>query len=146
MRKTNQAGVDLIKHFEGFQSEAYRDPIGVITVGYGHTNATFPHAVMGMVITESQAQEYLINDLNVTEQGVESLVKVPLTDNQFSSLVSFAFNLGLGNLKNSTLLKLLNSGDYIGARNQFVNWDKAGGKILNGLLARRRAEADLFAL
>lgn len=145
MRKTNQAGIDLIKHYEGFQSEAYRDPVGVVTIGYGHTASTLPHAVMGMVITESQAQEYLVNDLSLTEQGVEDAVKVPTTDNQFSSLVSFAFNLGLGNLKSSTLLKLLNSGDYIGAKNQFVNWDKAGGKVLNGLLARRRAEADLFS-
>lgn len=144
MRKTNQAGIDLIKHFEGFEPEAYKDSVGVVTIGYGHTSATYPHAVMGMEITESQAEEYLLNDLSTTESQVETNVTVPLTDNQFSSLVSFTFNLGVGNLRSSTLLKLLNKGDYAGAAKQFLLWDKAGGKVLNGLVARRRAEQDLF--
>lgn len=78
------------------------------------------------------------------EKGVSDLVKVPLNQNQFDALVSFAFNLGLGNLKSSTLLKKLNASDYIGASKEFERWNRAGGKVLNGLTRRRIAERDLF--
>lgn len=141
MRKTNQAGVDLIKGFEGLRLAPYKDPVGLLTVGYGHL--VKPGEQFG-TLTEAEAEDLLRNDLRDAESAVERLVKVPLTDNQHAALVSFTFNCGGGNLEKSTLLKKLNAKDYAGAGFEFLKWNKAGGKILAGLVRRRRAEMELF--
>lgn len=146
--KINDAGVALIKKAEGLRLQAYPDPAhgwAVPTIGYGHTSAAGePTVVRGMSITAKQADEILRRDLGQYEQAVEDAVTVPLNENQFSALVSFTFNLGAGNLGSSTLLKKLNAGDYAGAANEFLKWNKAGGKVLAGLNARRAAERTLF--
>ena len=137
---TSQNGIDLIKHFEGCELYAYKCPAGVWTIGYGHTKDVEP----GMQITEDDAHNMLVEELNEYETYVNTLVSVPLNQNQFDALVSWVYNLGGGNLKASTLLKVLNSGDYEGVPAQIMRWNKAGGKVLEGLTRRRQAEADLF--
>jgi GH24 family phage-related lysozyme (muramidase) len=112
----------------------------VWTIGYGHTKTAEP----GMVITEAQAEELLREDLAEFEEAVTEAVEVSINSNQFSALVSFCFNLGAGSLFQSTLLKLLNQGDFQGAADQFPRWDKAGGQALEGLTRRRKAERALF--
>lgn len=138
--KTNDAGIELIKKFEGLYLKAYQDPIGIWTIGYGHTGGV----KAGQKITAAEAEALLRVDLLTAEGDVARLVKVPLTPNQHAALVSFAFNLGGGNLAKSTLLKRLNAKDYLGAANEFPKWNKAGGKILSGLVKRRAAEQRLF--
>lgn len=138
--KTSQEGIDLIKKHEGVRLHAYRDSVGIPTIGYGHTGGV----KMGDVITQEQADAFLVQDLQDAEEGVIDAVNVEITQGQFDALVSFVFNLGINNLKNSTLLKLLNSGDYEGAANQFKRWTYAGGKQLAGLVIRRNDEAKLF--
>lgn len=139
--KISQTGVNLIKEFEGLRLTPYQDSVGVWTVGYGSTGK---HVVPGKSITNKQAEDLLKEDLARFEDCVTKMVLVPIGQNQFDALVSFAFNLGCGNLASSTLLKLLNAGDYAGAAAQFVRWNKAGGKVLAGLTRRREAEAALF--
>lgn len=139
--RISQKGLNLIKEFEGLELRAYKDSVGVVTIGYGSTG---PHVSMGMTITADQAEALLKNDVSRFEKGVMDLVTVPITQNQFDALVSFSFNLGLGNLKASTLLRKLNSLDYVGAANEFPRWNKAGGKALAGLTRRREAEKKLF--
>ncbi|GLU31193.1 lysozyme [Trinickia caryophylli] len=139
--KTNQAGLALIKQFEGLRLIAYQDVVGVWTIGYGHTGSD---VTPGLVITQSQADQMLCGDLAGFETGVSKLVTVALNENQFSALVSFSYNLGLGNLGSSTLLRLLNAGDYQGAAAQFPRWNRAGGKVYDGLTKRRLAEQALF--
>lgn len=138
--KTSQRGIDLIKSFEGCELRAYKDAVDVWTIGYGHTVGVKE----GDVITQAQAGRMLADDLVIYEQGVQSLVKRTLTQGQFDALVSFAFNVGLGALGKSTLLRLLNSGDYASASQQFARWNKAGGRVLSGLTRRREAERALF--
>lgn len=143
--RTSDRGIALIKAHEGLRLQAYQDPVGVWTIGFGHTTAAGPPAVTkGMKITEAGAEAILRDDLRKFEGYVTSAVHVPLTQEQFDALVSFTFNLGPGNLKTSTLLRKLNSGDYLGAADQFLRWDKAGGKTLRGLTKRREAERALF--
>lgn len=139
-QQINQEGLNLIKEFEGLSLTSYKDPVGIWTIGYGHIKTAKP----GMVITEKQAEDLLRADLKEAEQAVNKFVQVPLNSNQFSALVSFVFNLGAGNFKSSTLLRELNKGNYIGASVQFERWVYAGGKILNGLIRRRKAESKLF--
>ena len=143
-RHITQDGVDLIKHFEGLYLAAYKDPVGIWTIGYGHTVLTHKDGTVyaGRKITEKEAEELLRYDMSVFEDRVSSLVKVPLEDNEFNALVSFDFNTG--GLGKSTLLKKLNSGDYDGAADEFLKWDKAGGKVLAGLTRRRKSERKLF--
>ena len=136
----SETGIQLIKKFEGCVLKAYKCPAGIWTIGYGHTSGVKE----GQAITREQAEELLIQDLRPFEIGVNNLVNVPLNQNQFDALVSFCYNLGTGNLKNSTLLKLLNKGDYNGAAEQFDRWVYAGGKKLNGLVKRRAEEKKLF--
>lgn len=138
--KTSQNGINLIKKFEGCRLTAYRDAVGVPTVGYGHTRGV----KMGQKITAAQAENYLKQDLETFEKGVDSLVKVKINQNQFDALVSFAYNLGLGNLKNSDLLKYVNKKDFKNAAKEFPLWVHAGGKMLQGLVTRRAAERALF--
>jgi len=138
--KTSQKGIDLIKHFEGCELNAYKCPAGVWTIGYGHIKGVQE----GDVITEQQADEMLVEELNEYENYINTLVTVPLNQNQYDALVSWVYNLGSSNLNSSTLLKVLNSGDYTGVPEQIMRWNKAGGKVLEGLTRRRQAEADLF--
>lgn len=140
-RQINQAGLDLIKSFEGLRNKAYKDIVGVLTIGYGHTGSDFNKDTEW---TDEECEEALKKDLARFEQGVEKLVKVPLSDNQFAALVSFAYNLGLGNLGSSTLLKLVNKQQYDAAAPEFLKWCRAGGKIVAGLQRRREAERTLF--
>lgn len=134
-------GVKLIQQFEGLRLKAYQDAVGVWTIGYGHTG---PDVTPGLVISQAQADALLARDLSRFEAGVTRLALVPLNQNQFDALVSFSYNLGLGSLQNSTLLRLLNQRDYAGAAAQFPRWNKAGGKVLPGLTRRRAAEQALF--
>lgn len=145
MNKINKESLSLIKEFEGLELEAYADPVGVWTIGYGHTAAAGPPAPKkGMKITVQQAEALLLNDLVKYENAVRKYVKVPLNDNQYGALVSFTYNLGPGNFANSTLLRRVNAKDFVGAAREFGKWNKAKGKILKGLTRRRAAEAALF--
>lgn len=137
----NDAALELIKRHEGLRTTAYKCPAGVWTIGYGHTSGVRK----GMRCTETQAEVWLMDDLRESEQAVDYLVKVPLTDNQRGALVSFVFNVGAGNFAASTLLRKLNAGDYASAADEFRRWNKASGKVLVGLTRRRAAEAELFS-
>ena len=138
--KISQEGLSLIKKFEGCELNAYKCAAGVPTIGYGST-----HGIeMGMSISKSRAEELLLEDIAKFEEHVKNNVKVPLNQNQFDSMVSWTFNLGGGNLKSSTLLKVLNGMDYTDVPNQIKRWNKANGKVLEGLIRRREAEALLF--
>ena len=137
----SQDGINLIKNFEGCRLEAYQYSAGVWTIGYGHTGSD---VYKGLTITQEKAESLLKSDLIVHCNNVEKLVKVKLNQNQFDSLVSFEYNTGYGNFSSSTLLKLLNKGDYAGAAGQFERWVYAGGKVLAGLQKRRKAEKELF--
>jgi GH24 family phage-related lysozyme (muramidase) len=139
-RSINAAGLALIKEFEGLRLTAYQDSVGVWTIGWGTTSGV----TEGMTITEAQAEEFLKQDLIYFEDEVSRLVKVAIDDNEFSALVSFAYNLGSDALANSTLLKLLNRGNHVAAAAEFEKWDKAGGAVLSGLERRRKAERSLF--
>ena len=140
-KSTSQRGIDLIKLFEGLRLTAYQDMVGVWTIGYGHTG---PDVKAGLTITQQQAEQLLINDLARFNNGVNALVTVKINQNQFDALISFSYNLGLGSLQQSTLLRLLNAGNFQAAADQFPRWDRAGGKEVAGLLARRNAERALF--
>ncbi|WP_254493835.1 lysozyme [Bartonella sp. B1099] len=146
MRKISQEGLALIKQWEGLRLNAYKDAIGVWTIGYGHTNsAGKPFVRKGMTITEKQAEELLCKDLRQFENAVERTVTVSLTDEQFAALVSFCYNVGTTAFCNSTLLKKLNQGEYEAVPAELQKWTKAGGKRLQGLVHRRVAEAGLWA-
>jgi GH24 family phage-related lysozyme (muramidase) len=139
--KISQKGIDLVKSFEGGPFlEAYRDPVGIWTIGYGTTSGV----KAGMRITKTQAEQYLREDLNQFERAVKDNVKVPLNTEQFSALVSFTYNVGEGALASSTLLRFLNQGDYQGAADEFLRWNKGGGQELPGLTRRRNAERSMF--
>lgn len=143
-RQINRAGLDLIKDYEGLRLTAYPDPGtggAPYTVGFGHTG---PDVTPRTKITKDKAEELLIADLATAERTVESLVKVPLTDNQFAALVSFVFNCGAANFRSSTLLRRLNDGDYSCVPMQLARWNRATGKVLPGLTRRRAAEAVLW--
>ncbi|MGV3621975.1 MAG: glycoside hydrolase family protein [Archangium sp.] len=139
--KLGQAGLNLIKEFEGLRLTAYRDPVGVLTIGYGHTGSDVKP---GMTISQQRAEQLLKNDTGWAQKAVRDTVKVPLTQGQFDALTSFTFNLGAGALRSSTLVKKLNAGDYAGAQNEFGRWVHAGGQVLAGLVRRRAAEAKMF--
>jgi lysozyme len=137
----NQEGFKLLTAFEGCELTAYDDGGGVWTIGYGHTgNDVFP----GLTISQKKAEELLSRDLEKFESYVEDAVEVDLNDNQFSALVCFCFNVGPGGFGGSTLLRLLNEGDYQGAANQFPVWNKVNGEPWPGLTRRRLAEQALF--
>jgi lysozyme len=138
--RTSQKGVSLIKSFEGLRLHSYQDSVGVWTIGYGATRGI----TAGMAITNEQAERMLMNDIGRFEPEVERLVKVALDQRQWDALMSFTYNLGAANLGASTLLKLLNAGDYAGAAEQFPRWNKAGGQVLAGLTKRRTAERAMF--
>ena len=138
--KINAAGIDLIKRSEGLKLRAYTCSGGVLTVGYGSTK----DVKSGMVITQEEADARLREDLEEAEKAVDRVVDVPLNENEFSALVSFVFNIGIGAFSHSTLLRLLNSNQREAAARQFRRWVRGGGKVLPGLVTRRAAEAALF--
>ena len=138
--KISQEGIDLIKHFEGCELESYRCSANVLTIGYGTTK----NVVEGMKISQHQAEELLMKDLEEFEEYVEDLIDVPLEQNQFDALVAWTYNLGPTNVKTSTLRKVLNKGAYDDVAEQIKRWNKANGKVLKGLVRRRNAEAELF--
>lgn len=137
---TGSAGLKIIKHYEGLKLKAYKDSVGVWTIGYGHTKDVFP----GQTITKEQAENYLHSDLKWAERAVIRLVQVPLNQNQFDALVSWTFNLGSGNLASSTMLKRLNAYRFNDVPCEMIRWNRAGGKVLKGLVKRRHSEARLF--
>ncbi len=141
-RTTGERGLALIKESEGLRLSTYLDAVGKPTIGYGHLIR--PGETFNGPISQQQAEALLRKDLVDTEQGIAKAVRVSITQGQFDALASFVFNLGAGRLRSSTLLRKLNAGDYAGAANQFLLWDKAGGKPLKGLTKRRQAERKLF--
>lgn len=130
----------LVRQFEGCQLQAYLDLAGIPTIGVGHTRGV----KMGDHCSQLQADLWLTQDLDDAGASVASLVKAPLTQDQFDALTSFTFNLGVRRLAESTMLILLNKRDYHSAAAQFSRWVYAGGKVLDGLVRRRAAEAKLF--
>lgn len=152
--KTSARGRTFIESFEGLILQAYDDandhiipaggtPQGVLTIGYGHTSAAgAPTVHPGQTITKEQADAILATDLSKVEANVNRVVKVPLTQNQFDALVSFDFNTGA--LARSSILTALNKSDYEDAANRILLYNKAGGKVLKGLVRRREAEKKVF--
>jgi lysozyme len=142
--KISDAGIALIKSMEGLRLDAYPDPAtgsDPWTIGYGHTG---PEVRRGMTITEETAEQLLRNDCTKFEDCVTDALEVEVAQHQFDALVSFAFNVGCAAFMSSTMLKLLNAGNFEAAEQQFKRWDKAAGKVMAGLTRRRAAEADLF--
>lgn len=138
--KCSQAGIDLIKRFEGFSAECYVCPAGKRTIGYGHVLAEGE----AEQISAQEAEALLVKDIASAEEAVNRLVEVPLSQHQFDALVCLTYNIGNRAFSRSTLLRLLNNGDYMAAAAQFPRWVYASGKLLNGLRNRREAEQQLF--
>ena len=138
--KISSEGLALIKKFEGCELTAYKCAAGVWTIGYGHIKGVYE----GQTITQSEAESMLQHEMKEYEGYINSAVTVSLSQNQFDALVSWVFNLGNGNLRASTLLKVVNAEDYEGVPAQIKRWNKAGGKVLQGLIRRREAEALLW--
>ena len=136
----SQEGLSLIKKFEGCEYNAYKCAAGVWTIGYGHTAGVKE----GDLVTQQEAENLLTKDLEEFEESVIEAVDMPMSQHQFDALVSWTFNLGPSNLNSSTMLKVLNKGDYEDVPAQIKRWNKAGGKVLEGLTRRREAEALLF--
>jgi len=137
-------GLHLTENFEGLRLTAYPDPAthgDPWTIGYGHTGA---EVHQGMTITQEQAEEFLMQDVQKAVQTVNSKVHTDLTQNEFDALVDFVFNCGAGNFAGSTLLRKINAGDMEGAALEFEKWTHADGKVMAGLIKRRHAEAVLF--
>ena len=138
----NERGVDIIKEFEGLRLTSYLCAAKVWTIGYGHTG---PDVYQGMTITKQTAEDLLRGDLLYFEHGVDSLIETA-TENEFSAMVSLAFNIGLGNFKKSSVLKYHNIGKRAQAANSFLLWIKGGGRQLPGLVRRRSAERSLYLM
>lgn len=139
--KYSAAGLALTKQFEGLELKAYQDSVGVWTIGYGHTGADVKP---GLTITEEQASVLLAADVAWAVTCVNKSVKSAINQNQFDAMVDFVFNLGCAAFGQSTLLRMVNAGDFVGAAGQFLRWNKAGGKVLAGLTKRRQGEMALF--
>ena len=137
---TSMEGVSLIKKFEGCELEAYQCSANVWTIGYGHTK----DVEKGDTITKEEAEQMLVDELHEYENYINKYVNVALSQNQFDALVSWVYNLGPANLTASTMLKVLNNGKYEEVPAQMKRWNKAGGKVLDGLVRRREAEALLY--
>lgn len=138
--QVSKKGISLIKKFEGCRLLAYQDSVGVWTIGYGHTQGVSRNDK----ISQDQADDFLLHDIELAVKDVNRLVKVTLNSNQFDALVSFTFNLGARNLSSSTLLKKLNAGQTDMVANEFGRWVFAGKRISSGLVKRREAEKNLF--
>lgn len=165
MRALNQAGIDLIKSFEGILDgdpstvnlDPYLDPVGIWTIGWGHAITFGERFLRGAKdralakrlypngITRAEAEQLLAQDVVEHTRDMDTLINVPLTDNQFAAIASLAFNIGVSAFARSSLLRYLNRGDYKTAATRFAPWNTAGGKVLRGLTRRRAAEAQLFS-
>jgi lysozyme len=143
--KTNRAGIELIRKWEGVRLTAYVCPAGVLTIGYGHTSAAgAPKVTPGMKISHEEASEILVRDLVKYESAVtRALTRTP-NEHQFSAMVSLCYNIGPGAFAKSSVVRLFNAGDVAGAADAFTMWNKAGGKVLQGLVNRRKDERALF--
>lgn len=139
--KTSPSGLDAIKRFEGFRSQAYLDTGGILTIGFGSTRGV----TEGMVIGTKEAEERLQDDLRAAEGAVNRLVTVPLSQDQFDALVSFIFNVGEGAFQKSTLLRKLNAGDHDSVPLELMKWVHVKKKRVEGLANRRAAEAGIWA-
>lgn len=146
MRKANQEAINLITSFEGCKLTAYQDIVGVWTIGYGNT--MYPNGISvkkGDTITNEYALTLFSAILSRFESGVDRLVRADVNENQFGALVSFAYNLGIGTLQKSDMLrKVIKNANDETIRAEFMRFNKAGGKVVNGLVRRRKAEADLY--
>ena len=145
MRHITQDGLDLIKHFEGFEPEVYLDAAGYPTIGYGHLIRKEEGDMYKYGITEAAAEALLAKDVWSAERAVLRLIKVPLSDGQFDALVSFTFNLGSGALQRSTLRRKVNREEHGAVPREFRRWVWAGGRKLRGLIRRRNAETMLYS-
>lgn len=139
--QASDVAYELIKEFEELRLRSYLCPAKVWTIGWGNTD----HVTPNMVIDTNEAMIRFLDDIEVVEKALARLVKVPLTQPQYDALVSFTFNLGAGNLAQSTLLKRINEGRMQDAANEFLKWTRAKGKVLPGLVRRRSIERDLFS-
>jgi len=138
--KISKEGISLIKNYEGCRLEAYQDSVGIWTIGYG----VIKGVKEGDKINQEEADHLLQEELPEYEGYINDMIKVPLEQCQFDALVCWVYNLGPNNLRDSTLLRILNEGDYNGVPEQIKRWNKAGGTVLAGLVKRRAAESDLF--
>jgi lysozyme len=138
--KISEEGIALIKKFEGCKLEAYLDAVDVPTIAYGRTK----DVKIGDICTQQQAEDWLEEELVEYAGYVNEAVKVELTQPQFDSLVSWTYNLGPSNLNRSSMLRVLNTSDYDNVPEQIMRWNKAGGRVLPGLVRRREAEAEMF--
>lgn len=142
----NQAGIDLIKRWEGFRAEAYRDAVGVWTIGYG-TTAMAGVGIdpkPGMRITEEQAEEYLRKTVDKFAAQIRPAITAPINENEFAAFVSLAYNIGPGAFRKSSALRHFNAGDKAKAADAILLWNRAGNKVLQGLKNRRAEERALF--
>ena len=142
----NKATLDLVKSFEGCKLTAYRDPIGIWTIGYGTTARAGLGIIPtgGMTITQAEADQLLADGLNKFADQIRPMITADLNDNQFGACVSLAYNVGVYGFGRSTVLEKINDGDYSKAADAILLWNKAGGKVLKGLVRRREAERKLF--
>ena len=138
--KTSNRGIELLIKFEGFRGEAYRDVVGVVTIGFGFTSGV----KMGDKMTLAEARDRLKREIVEYEQGVLAACTRKPNQNQFDAFVCFAFNVGVAGFRKSSVLKAHNRGDYQAAARAFGLWNKAGGKVFTGLTRRRAAEAALY--
>ena len=140
--KISEKGINFIINEEGEKLKAYICPAGVLTIGVGHTGKD---VVPGMIITKERSRELLKNDLKHFENAVETFVKIPLKQHEYDSLISFAFNVGAGAFKKSTLLKKINAlAPMIEIEAEFRKWVRGGGKVLPVLQKRREREIKFF--
>lgn len=141
MRHATEAGLDLIRRFEGFSPTIYICPAGYPTIGFGHVVLAHEQDQFATGITQAEATELLRKDVRIAERAVLRLISVTLTDGQFDALVSFTFNLGAGALQRSTLRRKVNRGEHESISAELMKWVWAAGKRLTGLVRRRKAEA-----
>ena len=139
--KIGSNGLDLIKNFEGLYLKSYKCPAGVWTIGYGTTG---DDVFEGLKITQEQAESELVGDIDSVCDHVEQDITFPLSDNQFSAVVSLVYNIGISAFLKSTILQKLNKGDISGSAKEFMRWNKIKGVASPGLTRRRKAEMDLF--
>jgi GH24 family phage-related lysozyme (muramidase) len=143
--RTSASGRKLIESFEGLELKAYRDCVGVWTIGYGHTaKAGKPVPVAGLTITQAMADMILSDDLHAFETGVLAAIKRPMEQGQFDAMVSLAFNIGLGAFRSSSVARYFNRGQPLLAADAFLLWARAGGIVQLGLMRRREAERHAF--
>lgn len=142
MMRISDMGIDLLKHFEGFAARPYRCPAGKLTAGYGHVLQPGEEGLCPL--TEEEAGNLLRWDVQCIENYIQNMVLAGLQQSQWDAVACLAYNIGVGALKKSTLLIKINKGDFLGAAGEFERWIFAGGRVLPGLVRRRKAEKQLF--